>query len=357
MKRQKVYLVVAFFLAILSILTIIYKRKDFNKYKNSNDLFTIFAIKDTTNITKIFLANMYGDKVLLSRTIDGWMVDDQKPASKYQISQIFSTLTSIRVAKPVPKKGQETIIKMLAINSTKVELYETKPLFTLFGSKFFTKEKLLKTYFFGDATQDNLGSFALLEGMSEPYIIYKPGFRGYVTPIFSPKPIDWLTRCIFNTKLTRIKDASFIDYENPENSFFIEKSGTRSFALFDSHKNIVLNYDTTLLINMLSEFRERNYEQFLPDIAQSLKDSIIQFNFYKIISVTDVDNQTTSIKLYHLIDEGALYENGNLVQDVYQEFNKDRCYVTINENTDELYTIQFFHFGRQVQPLSYYLKK
>jgi len=357
MKKQKVYFIIACLLVILSIFAIVYKKGGYQKSANAQKISTAFAIKDTATITRIFMADMYGNKVLLTKHGGSWMVDHYKPAATYRVHDLLITLTALRIKQPIAKVAQLSIIEALAINSTKVQIYETKPLFTLFGRSFFTRERLLKTYFLGDATQNNLGSYALLEGMSEPYIIYRPGFRGYVTPQFSPEPIDWYSQRIFETKLTRIQNASFIDLENPENSFFVEKSGPRSFTLFDVHKNVILDYDTTLVINMLSEFRERNYEMFLHRISQSLKDSIIQFNFFKIISVTDIDNQTTVMKLYRQIDEGELYEDGELIDEIYQEFNRDRCYATINENTDELYTVQFFHFDRQIQPLSYFLKR
>jgi len=355
MKKQKLYLIVACLLAVLSIVAIFYKSGGFRKSNHS--LSNIFAIEDTAAITRIFMADMFQNKVLLSKTEAGWIVDNDKPAATFRIKELLSTLNSLRVAQPVAKAAHNSTIQMLATSSTKVEVYETKPLFTLFGISFFIKERLLKTYFMGDATQNNLGSFAILDGLSEPYIIYIPGFRGYVSAQFSPNPLEWYSHLIFNTKLTRIQNASFIDLENHENSFSVEKSGARMFTLFDAHKNVIQDYDTTRLINMLSEFRERNYEQFHSKISQSLKDSIIQFNLFKTISVTDVDGKTTTMKLYHQIETGALYEKGDLVSEVYQEFNRDRCYATINDNLDEIYTVQFFHFDRQFQPLSYYLKK
>jgi len=356
MKKQKIYVIIACLLVVLSILAIVYKSGGFQKFKNQN-LSTVFAIKDTTVVTKIFMANMFGNKVLLTKTATGWMVDNQRPASINRINDFMVVLNAVRILQPVAKAGHNTLIKMLAVKSVKVEIYETKPLFNLFGYPFFTKERLSKTYYIGDATPTNLGSYALLEGMAEPYVIYKPGFRGYVTPQFSPDPIDWYSHRVFATKLTRIQKASFIDIEHPENSFSIEKAGPRFFSLYDARHNPIANYDTTLLINMLSEFRERNYETFIPKMSKSLKDSIIHDNFFKVISVTDVDNQTTTMKLYHLIDTGALYKNGDLIDEFYHERNRDRCYATFNNNDDEIYTIQFFHFDRQIQPLSYYLKK
>jgi hypothetical protein len=357
MKRQKVYLILACVLAILSIFAIVYQKGGFKKSFSTKKISTVFAIKDTTTITKMFIADMFGNKVLLTKTSEGWMVDNHKLAAPYKINDLLSTLTAVRVAQQISKAGHQTIIERLAVSSTKVEIYETKPLFKLFKYPFFTRERLLKVYYFGDATPTNLGSYALVEGLDEPYVIYKPGFRGYISPIFSPNPNDWYSQRVFNTKLTRIQNASFVDLETPENSFHVQKSGPRTFTLFDAHRQVISNYDTTLLINMLSEFRERNYEMFYPKMTQSSKDSIIKNNFFKVISVTDVDNKTTTMKLYHLIDTGSLFIDGDMIEEFYQEFNRDRCYATFNDNTDEIFTIQFFHFDRQIQPLYYYLRK
>ena len=357
MKRQKLYFIAALLLTILAIVAIVYKKGGFQKSLDSKKLSTLFAIKDTEAITKIFIANMFGEKVLLSKAEEGWLVDNQKPAAGYKINDLLATLSSIQVAQPVAKQMQPTIIEMLAVRSMKVEVYANEPLITVFGKPFFMKERLVKTYFFGDATPTSMGSYASLLGLPEPYIIYKPGFRGYVTPIFTPKPIDWFSHKIFRTKLTQIQKASFVDLETPENSFFVEKSGPRTFSLFDFQNNLVANYDTTLLINMLSEFRERNYESFLPQISQTTKDFIFQTQFYKTISLTDVDNQTTTLNLYHQIDSGALYEDGRLLKEMAYQINKDRCYAIVNNNPDEVFSVQFFHFDRQMQPLSYYLIK
>jgi len=357
MKRQKIYVVIACILAVLSILAIVYKKGGFNKSMNSTKLYTAYAIIDTSTITRVFMADMFGRKVLLTREENGWMVDRHKPAASYKIRDLLITMNSIRVAKPIAKSGQQSILDMLAVSSTKVEIYETKPLFTLFEKPFFTRERLIKTYFLGDATPTSLASYALLEGMDYPCEVHKPGFRGYVTPQFVPDPIEWYSQLVFSTKLTRIQTASFIDIENSENSFFVEKAGPRTFNLYDSYKNLVSNYDTLMLIDMLSEFRERNYEVFIPNMPQTTKDSILQFNLFKIISVTDVNKKTTTMKLYHFIEWGDLFENEILMEENVPDYNKDRCYATFNDNTDEIFTVQFFQFDRQIQPLSYYLLK
>jgi hypothetical protein len=357
MKRQKIYFVAACLFAILSILTIVHKKGVFKKSQSAAKLSEIFAVKDTSVITKIFMADMYQNNVLLTKTKDGWMVNQQRPASEYKVKSLLNTLNTVRVSHIVAKNAQQSTISVLAITSTKVEVYSTDPLFSIFGIPFFTKERLLKIYYLGDATQNSLGSYALLEGMQEPYVIYKPGFRGYVTPQFSPKSVDWYSPRKFETKLTRIQNASFVDMENPENTFFVEKSGPRTFSLFDYQKKIVNDYDTILLVNMLSEFRDRNYEQLLHNISTEKKDSILQSNYFRIISLTDIDNKTFTMKLFHLIYTTSLYDSDdNLLDDNYQNLSRDRCYAIFNDNMDEIFTVQYYHFDRQLQPISYFLK-
>lgn len=357
MKKQRVYLILATVLAILAILAIVFQKRGFNKSMSSKSLSSVFAIKDTAVVTKIFMADMFEEKVLLTKTPNGWLVNNEKPAETVKVKNLLITMASIRVAQPIAKNAQNSIIQLLSVSSTKVEVYETKPLFTLFGSHFFLKERLSKTYFLGDATQDNLGSFAVLEGMPDPYIIYKPGFRGYVTPQFSPKPIDWYTTLVFTTKLTQIQSASFIDVENPDNTFFVTKSGPRSFTLSDVHNNVVLDYDTIRLINMLSDFRSRYYETFLQNMKKSLKDSIAQSNYFKRFIITDINNKTTTLDMYYIVEKGDLYQDGQLIEKDYDDINLDRYYAIINGNKDEIYSVQYVQYFKQLQPLSYYLKK
>jgi hypothetical protein len=356
MKRQKIYLVAACLLALLSILAIVYKKGGFSRTASKN-IYSAFAVKDTATITRVFIADMFGQKVLLTKNDGKWMVDNHKPVAPYKIRDLLITMNSIRIAKPIAKAAQNSVLEMLAISSTKVEIYETKSLFVIFGMPFFTKERLYKTYFLGDATQTSLASFALLEGMDFPCEIYKPGFRGYVKPLFSPDPVEWYSQLIFSTKLTRIKNVSFVDVQNPESSFFVEKAGPRTFNLFDHQKNAISDYDTLMLVDMLSEFREKHYEVFLPNISQSLKDSILQLYLFKIISVTDVEKRTTTMKLYYFVEWGDLFINDVLIEENYADYNKDRCYATFNDNTDEIFTVQFQQFDRQIQPLAYFLRR
>jgi hypothetical protein len=201
-----------------------------------------------------------------------------------------------------------------------------------------------------------MGNYAFLQGMKEPYVITIPGFRGFVTPYFSPYPQDWYSHLLFNTKITRIQSVDFIDFENQEESFRIVKSGTRFFDLYNYKNQKINDYDTTKILDMLSEFRERNYES-IATLTPDEKDSILNFNLFKIITLTDIDGKRFELKCYRLKEWMQTFENDLLIEDIMLAINRDNCYGVWNNDLNTIYKLQYYHFDRQLQPFSYFLKK
>ncbi|PKP27596.1 MAG: hypothetical protein CVU02_03125, partial [Bacteroidetes bacterium HGW-Bacteroidetes-19] len=68
MKKNRFYLIVAGVLILASILIVLQQKNVFSSNDEKGFRSSIFAIKDTSKVTKIFMADMRGNKVLLSRT-------------------------------------------------------------------------------------------------------------------------------------------------------------------------------------------------------------------------------------------------------------------------------------------------
>ena len=165
MKKNTLYIVIAAVLVVAAIIAVLFKT---GVIKSSDDhlSFDAFAIKDTNNITKIFLADMQGEYVLLQRTNAGWVVQDSILVMKPIMEEFLTTIASLSVKQVVPKTGQSTINKVLSTSAIKVDIYQTKPKFKIFGMAFGVKERKTKTYYMGPATMDNLSNFALLEALT-----------------------------------------------------------------------------------------------------------------------------------------------------------------------------------------------
>ena len=359
MKKNHFYILLAAILVLICLVIVLFKTGVFHT-ANSVPKSDVFAVKDTSTVTKIFIADMNGEHVLLHRCDGVWLVDDSIPAQTPKVKDLLGVLRNITLQQTVAKTAQSNINKMMSVNAIKVEVYQKAPKFTLFGIKFFDKERKTKTYYMGPATMDNMANFAILEGYDEPCIIYIPGFRGFMTPFFSFKATDWYNCDLFSTKITRIKTLTVQDFENPEESFIVEKSGPRFFSLFDGNHQQILDYDTVKLLDMLSTYRDLNYALLMNDMEESTKDSILQHNKFKTITLVDVNGQETRLDMYRKLTEDPVSLSAILELDApvnNHPYNRDNFYAILNGHTENLVQCQYFQFDRAVQPLSYYLKK
>lgn len=357
MKKNTIYLIITGVLVLASVFVILKRNNLLTSQDEMGPVGAQFAIKDTNEVTKIFMADMRGNKVLLTRSTQGWLVDDTIPALKANVDNLLSTLQNLHIRQTVAKSAQDNIIKMLSTQAVKVEIYKIAPKFKIFGIPFFTKERLVKTYYMGEATMDNMANYALIEGMDEPFIVNIPGFRGFVTPQFSPYPHNWYSHTLFQTKLTRIQSVQFIDIENESESFSIKKEGARFFSLYNSQNQIVPNYDTTKVLDMLSEFRERNYLSISTSLSKNEKDSILKNNLFKIIILTDVDGKKSELRFYRILQLVQEMQDNVNIGEPKLAINRDNCYGIFNEDYSKLYKLQYYYFDRQLQPLSYFIQK
>jgi hypothetical protein len=355
MKKNTIYLIIAGLLVLASIFVVLHRKNLLNSKDELGPIGAEFAIKDTNNVTRIFMADKRGNSVLLNRTDQGWLVNDTIPALKANVDNLLSTLQNLHIKQIIAKTAQDNIIKMLSSQAVKVEIYQIAPKFSIFGIPFFTKERLVKTYYMGEATMDNMGNYALIEGMDEPYVVNIPGFRGFVTPQFSPYAENWYSHTLFQTKLTRIESVQFLDFENPSESFTIKKTGTRFFTIYNSQNQEIAGYDTTKVLDMLSEFRERNYLSITKNLTQSQQDSVIKNNLFKIIILTDVEGVKSELRFYRLLQLVQEYKDDVAIGDPKLAVNRDNCYGIFNEDYSKLYKLQYYYFDRQLQPLSYFM--
>ncbi|MEI7664054.1 MAG: hypothetical protein WCK34_17745, partial [Bacteroidota bacterium] len=261
-----------------------------------------FTLSDSSNVTKIFLSDKNNNSVTLSKASLGkWLVNGKYPAQKQSVELLLKTMVGLEVQQPVAKAAHNNIVKELAVNAVKVETYQWVYRIDLFGFiRWFPHEKLTKVYYVGGATQNNLGCFMLMESSSEPYIIFLPGFRGFVSPRYSPIEKYWRDYNIFKKPIPEIARVKVEIPAEPEYSYEVKNNGRNQFTIssLTDHSPIV-DYDTLKLLNFLSGFRNLNYEALLNDMDKARKDSILASQPFIIITLTDTAGVSKTIKAYH----------------------------------------------------------
>jgi hypothetical protein len=290
-----------------------------------------FAVKDTGSVVKIFMANKAGQQVLLEKQPDGeWMLNNTHWARPDAIETLLSTLYSVEVRSPVARAAYNNIIKSLAANGVKVEVYSSKG--------------LIKTYYVGGPTQDQLGTYMYLENSTVPFITHIPGFNGYLTPRYIVNPDDWLVKNVFRLPEGQLKTLDVIDRQRPGYAFRIERESSGDYRILNGEGQPVPDIMQDKVIHYLQMYRLLNYEKKETQISATLLDSVRATTPFRTITLTNQSGNTTRIDLWrkpiteHTVNKGE--EEGKPYP-----FDVDRMLGSINGDTT-LVNIQYFSFER-----------
>ncbi|MFC2101760.1 DUF4340 domain-containing protein [Bacteroidota bacterium] len=349
MKKNRIILILVLILALVAIV-LFFTRSDQTFQRSVSD----FAVSDTASVTKIFMSDKNNNTVTLSREVNGtWHVEDNYLASKFNLDMLLQTMHNLAVKEPVPQAAHNNVIRELAVNSVKVEVYQQVYRIDLFNTiKWFPHEKLTKVFYVGGATQSNRGSYMLMEDSSTPFVIYMPGFRGFVSPRFTPMVNAWRDYTIFKKELPQIASVQVEIPVKENESYVITNNQNTSVSLYSfPEKQQIPEFDTLAVLNFLTGFKNLNFEAILSDMDPIQKDSILSSTPFTIITLTDTSGKSTTIKTFFKEGYGEVNVDGSEIK-----YDLDRFYALVNDGEDFVLA-QYFAFDRALRPRSFFLKE
>lgn len=316
-----------------------------------------FAVPDTAAVTKIFLADKSNNEVTLTRLPEGgWLVNGRSPAQQAKITSFLKTLMDLEVRSPVPLAARDNVIRRMAANAKKVEIYQVVPRINIFNLvRLFPREKNVKTYYVGDVTADNLGTFMLMEGAGEPYVLHIPNFRGFVSSRYSTNAADWRDYTVFKTRIGDIASVQMEFPGDPAQSYRMEVQDSRNVTLKSLYpERAIAHFDTIRVVSFLAAFEDVRFESLLEHlIERPFIDSVLASTPRTIVTLTDRSGRQNEVKIYRKKGFAELYmEDGAALEPM----DLDRAYALVNDGEDFV-LIQYYVFDRVTRPLGYFLKE
>jgi len=313
-------------LIILSVITIIllYNQKDNNVKQSLRD----FAVEDTASISKIFLADKLGNEIILNRTKKGWIVNDKYLTRKDAINTLLSTIKNIEVNYPVSNSMHNNVIKNLASKAVKIEIFLND------------EEQPNKTYYIGTPAPNMIGSFMLLENSSKAFVMYIPGFNGFLAPRYNIDGANisldlWKNRSFINLDPKKIHSVEVINHDDSTNSYIISKQDNRYIIEHNGSKQFISN---TLSSKYFNLFRKVNCEGYLNTFSK--KDSIINSQPFHTIKIISNVSEKIEFNTFHKSPKREEYLNKDGIP---LKYDQDRFYAHFN---DDLLLIQFYTFNQ-----------
>lgn len=252
-----------------------------------------FAVDDIEQVYKIFIADRKNEKATLTRNGEHWVYNGEYKARKVIVESILNTLQHIEIKYKPDDAAVPNMVKALATEGKKIELYDKN-------------DQLIKSYYIGGSTNDERGTFAIMDGAEQPYVVYIPFFDGNISARFIAKGDEWRDKDLFNERLEQIQSVS-IEYPKLRNKSFKLEKTKEGYA-------VTPFYDIVPETNR--PYREGSAEQFLIHFERissedyrnwhPKKDSILQLTPFSIITLVNVQNDTTQVKLYPVEQESFI---------------------------------------------------
>jgi len=222
-----------------------------------------FSVTDE-EIGKVVITEKNGHVNTLTRDDqDIWYVNGKR-MSRNQKFLMKETLTDIRINSIPPKGAYKQIMKTMG---------DIGILVRVFGKD----DQMIRSYYVGGVPQGERGTYYLMEGYNQPYLMELPGMEGSTRGRFIKKPDEWLDRAMFrfpNKDITKIS----VEYPKSKNdSYIVQKVGkeyeVKPFFSYTPTINKKVNQKT--IENYLSNFHIGFFtEAYVNDHPK--RDSIIQ---------------------------------------------------------------------------------
>ena len=358
MKRKKnkklTFTIIITLLLIVIALILVFNNRNTTLDKDQ----TNFSIKDTSSVTKIYLTDKRDREILLvKQDNEKWRLNDKYWARQDFVELLLETVYKIRIKQPVAKAARNNMIKVISTAGKKVEIYQDSYRINLFDKiKLFPYEKKTKTFYVGHNTQNNLGTYMILEDSETPYITYIPGFRGALRIRFTTNFYDWKTVSVFNDKIKNIETINVNVPKHDEQSFKIVNNHNRTFSLFNSKGKQVDYRDTTKLLRYLNYYQNISLEAYIKN--EELFDSLSNTTPLYKIQLTNNDKETKAISIYNKPFEPvpklkATYYGIEEPEEEYPEFDATRFYAMVNEGED-LGIVQSYQVVKIMRALGYF---
>jgi hypothetical protein len=296
-----------------------------------------FSVSDTAAINKIFLVDKDNNQILLTRENNEWIVNKHYSARKDLINILLETIKRVEVQSPVQQSMHDYVIRDLASNCIKCEIYQDN--------------KLVKTYYVGGVTPDNLGTYMLIENSSEPFITSLPAFSGFLTTRYNTSLKEWRSKLVYAYPINDIRTVTVDFPEHPEDGYEIKTDGNNHFELYQlSTKLPVNNFDTIQVKQHLSRFKKVGFEFFVPDVEKQEKmDSIKQFKPFVRFTVSTFSGKYRTLNCYRRpnIDQLKDDEGNSFDMDI------ERLYGIFDE---ELVVMQYYTLDPLTRKISEFMK-
>lgn len=319
MNRLAVLLLV---LIILSIGAFILVRNNAAEKKGLLRADRGFTVDEFDEVDKIVIKHTKLQPLVFTRSGKSWLVNGKYDVDPYVFINIEKVLTHMQMLYIPSEAATTTVMQSIKNNGIQVDVFKG-------GNK---PERII---FIGTDTQKGDGTFMILGGESQPYVMHLPGLAGGLRSRFEQPLENFRDLNLFKLAKDQIE---YVQVEYP-------KQNTSSFRIENAKGVLKIQplvpavVQPTTMVNQraidlyLSGFEHLGAEKLMNDYP--LKDSVLLMMPNCVLEIKTTDNELIRHQYYAYDDFQARSGNARSPEEVRKQ---NRLFVLVNKT--DFYTVQ-----------------
>jgi hypothetical protein len=335
---KRTWLLIALFLLLGTAAVLVLRQKD--KQTGTHVSWDMdFAIKNTDDITRIFLADRGGRTALLERKEDHWMYNGRYKARPTAVQILLETIQKVNVSYIPPKAAEQAMIKSLASEGITVEIYGKE-------------KKLLKRYYVGGMTSDERGTYMIMEGAEQPYVVHIPSFIGQLRARYLLDEEDWRDRTVFSEKPEAIQSISIEYPQQKSESFRLEKVDKATYEVqpyFSTTRPSSSPQRKGMAEAYLLQFENLVSEGF--ETSNPLRDSVRALVPFAIVNLIRTDSSSIQARFWPVSVQQRVTNGEPYVIRYFTDVNNGESFLLTQDHVfSGIFRGYHFFFGKREKP-------
>ncbi len=279
-----------------------------------------FAVKNPEGITKIFLADRRGNTVTLERKENSWIYNGKYKARPTAVETLLETVSKLNVLFIPPKSAETPMVKSMATEGIKVEIYGKA------GEK-------LKSYYVGGVTNDERGTYMMMDGAEQPYVLHVPSFIGQLRVRYMVGDDNWRDRTVFEEKPEDIQSIAIEYPQQKSESFRLEKTDKDEYAIKPMFSTTPVSKSPLrkgIVEAYLLQYEKLGAEGYETDYP--LRDSVTALVPFAIVTLKKSDGQEKYVRFWPVNVQYTTVSGQPFVARYFTDVNKGESFLMTQDH-------------------------
>jgi hypothetical protein len=339
-RKSNIYIwLTAIILAVATIAVVQYNRKAGEKQLETAD--RGFTVKSMNDVNKVVIRHVKLQPLIFTRGENNWLLNGTYDVDPGVFVNIEKVLTGMQMLYIPARNATTTILESLKSNGIQVDIYKDED-----------DKEPVKMFFVGTDTQKGDGTYMILGGSSQPYVMHLPGLAGGLRSRFEQPAINFRDKFIIKNVPGSITSLT-MEYPGDYRSSFKISNNNGEWTiqpLLSDNSNTSSFPNQNLIASYASRFEKLGAEIFITD-----EPTITEVRKNLPAAILTIQNKKDVKKVYRFYGYEDITENKGYAKTPAEIRNQNRLFVEIDSS--DMLTAQNRVFSRIFMGLDNFMGK